>query len=655
MVDVQTPEEAPFEPRHSKSVTPTSPVTHLPPGLPVPPVYKISLVPENITHNTSKWTEQWATQLTDPEIHLLFRLYIESVAHYIDGVPRYDHPTDSSNFFFDFSKTKPGSSFNLYAKWNNQSSRSFKHPSEEVLDRRGFENIWSYDIPLLSQYYPHVFYSMLATSALYYSKICPNESSSHFAYRALDLYQQGVSALREDLLLLRPPDSIAALATCFLLATYESIDGNVKRWSRHLLGARDIIRALDVGALAAKAESVFIRMEQTNNYNNFGSEPINLSSAEIMAVQVVDLLWAFQEMEMAQSAVSSCPPAFPLEFYEQIPRRRASNPRITIIDDFFRLFGRVCAFASKDSARKETPKLKRMKSVSPSTNAANELADAVSEWLGLQRDLKAFESRYQRYLEPLPIDYNSSSSASFDYSTGKVPLENTPFGPALKYRTSYDVYLVIYINFMWIMLSRHNPTIPEFGFAAVKRAATDAAPYALRLLRSLPSSELALEYVPKWTPDGKTEGWSEELLRQLPAYSVFGRFVDMNNGEREYFFEGQLRRMFTDMMMPVFFAAVQLVNPNQQAAVIKWLSATTELTQTWSCHQIVRGVKYAWRMNSSDFGTVGNDDLDSESKNAYSSEDEDDDENENEDDISDEILWETVRTACRVKQAKGIF
>lgn len=553
----------------------------------------------NLTHYINDWTSFDKSPLSDSDTFAIFRHFIDFQAASLDSAPRYDEPNPSNIFFhLSFANNDPHTCFGNYMNIENQNSKSnaiLKQPSNE--DRRGLENFWCYDVPLMSQYYPHVLYSLLALSALHLSNLKSEHESLFLRRRSFFFYQKGVKSLRQDLLMLRRPDSIAALVTSLLLANFELGYGDVKKWSQHMCGAADIIKALDMGALTAPARGVFERMKTTRNFDHL-NDNINcdnslvLTTAEKTALQTLDLLWSFKEMEVMHGAIANCKSLLPSGFWDTIPVRVAKNPRITAFDEIVRLISSITDWASCETNRKQKLSHKsnstitrinpngtnleektnnpekndtktfgsQISTIDMSFEEKSEHKSSIDQWESYKNQMSDFEHRYKNFLTPIPPT-SSAYNPSFNSS------HMTPFGPKYQYHSSYDVFLTNFLCFGWIILLRNNPSFFEFGFKLIPQTAHITMPYVIRIIRSLPPHELP---------------------------GVYGRYINTYDQHIENIFDGQISRMVCTSMVPVFFAAVQLPDPAQQEYVKNWILSVGKFTG-WNIHErIMYGVESAW-------------------------------------------------------------
>ena len=101
---------------------------------------------------------------------------------------------DTIYFLFDYFVRNFGA---------GMSSVSRLPPNPEILynseDRRGRENFWTYDAPLMALNNPHILNAMLALSSLHYSRVNKDAALDPVAFNSMTYYQNAVRGL-ENLL-----------------------------------------------------------------------------------------------------------------------------------------------------------------------------------------------------------------------------------------------------------------------------------------------------------------------------------------------------------------------------------------------------------------------------------------------------------------------
>lgn len=412
-------------------------------------------------------------------------------------------------------------------------------------DRRGLENFWTYDAPLMALNNPHVLNAILALASVQYANSPEGRGADSKEFNSMTYYHNAVRGLREDIMLQRFPNSLAALTTSLLLAFFETMDGDLVKWFLHMSGARDIIVALDIGSIAAGAQRVYAN-----------GVPSNLSPHDISAVQVCDLLNSYLHMELMQSVIGRSKLLLPLEFWDQVPCRHGKNPRLFAYDLLLRHTARLCRFVAIDAVRKEklygpvpgspAPPIPSQNAPSPvSPDEEHDLDTARVEWESIRGSLLDYQTQFAAFLTPLPP---------------QGPPIMSPFGPHYTYASSYDHFLVCFLNMSWLILIRNNPDVPAQGYQTLRFTAQEGVPYMLNILRSLPPT------VP---------------------YNI-GHIGEENLND------GQVVRLVIDSCVPIFFAAVQVREPHQQDWIMNWIDACHKYTGWSTCERIQLGIKKAW-------------------------------------------------------------
>lgn len=415
-------------------------------------------------------------------------------------------------------------------------------------DRRGRENFWTYDAPFMALTNPHVLNAILALASVQYANRSGDKKTDSKEFNGISYYQAAVKGLREDIMLGRFRDQMATLTTSLLLAFFETMYGDLVKWYFHMSGAKDIINALDMGTVAAGATQIYEH-----------GMPTYLAPNEIYALQACDLLSSYLHMEIMQAVISKSQLLIPLEFWEKVPCRRATNnPHLYAYDVLLRKTARLCSWTAKDDARKK-------KLYGGDTSLAqgggrgggppspmnlnpediDELVSSQQEWESIRADLISFEFAFEGFLTPIPP---------------QGPPVISPFGPISTFQSSYNHFLVCFINMTWLIHIRNNPTVPAYGNQTLRYTAMEGVPYMLKTIRALP-----------------------------PA-------VPYNIGHigSENFDAGAITRLVIDMCVPVFFAAIQVRDVHQQTWIMSWLESCAKFTGWSTCNKIMSGVKKAW-------------------------------------------------------------
>ncbi|EGX50197.1 hypothetical protein AOL_s00076g272 [Orbilia oligospora ATCC 24927] len=113
----------------------------------------------------------------------------------------------------------------------------------------GPQNLWCYTIPTVSLSSPLLLHALLAVASLHIAKLSDEPITSsyvhyHFALRRLR------KAISDD----RERASVATLAGTLLLAYYETMAADVRKWSSHLQGAKNLLKEIDFDNLNRRME-----------------------------------------------------------------------------------------------------------------------------------------------------------------------------------------------------------------------------------------------------------------------------------------------------------------------------------------------------------------------------------------------------------------
>lgn len=440
--------------------------------------------------------------------------------------------TEKIFFLFNYFVNNFGSSMTII-------SRSPFVPNllvSNITDRRGLENFWTYDVPLMALNSPHVLNAILALASVQYMN-STEPKYNNYKFNGMEYYQAAVRGLREDLKLQRHTDSLAALTTCLMLAFFETMYGDLTQWYKHMSGARDIIKAIDLGRLAASAGPIYEHGPVTY-----------LNVQNIHAIHACDLLSSFLHMELMQSAIGRTQLLLPIKFWEQIPLRRGHDRGVYMYDLLLKISTKLTSWVAGETERKE--KLYKDPPEQPYSfehpdQVLADLGEARRSWNGIRLELQQFENDYSEYLRPLPL---------------RGPPIITPFGPSNNYASSIDHFFVILLNMSWLILKRNNPDVPGHGFQTLRYTAKDGVPNMLEILRALPPT-------------------------------VPGFFGHIGN---ESLHPGQTVRLLVDTCVPIFFAAVQIREDIQQTWILNWLIQCHKYTGWNTINNIIAGIKKAW-------------------------------------------------------------
>lgn len=254
------------------------------------------------------------------------------------------------------------------------------HPANGKLLISG-SNFWSFVVPNMATTSAPLLHAVLAIAALHESNI--DGSSEHAAL--LDYHQ----SIRELAVALQRPAGLHQedlLATCLILAYFETMSGETAKWGRHLLGAGSLV----------KAHISAIYLGEDNERSEYFERPA-----------VIDhLIWFYIHQDTIQCILSGNGLFLTPDYIEACPLRGAPGTVTHASDQLRVLLARVGHFVSEDKIRKK-----------------HELADPAS----LERALMRWEILLQTLLgwrEQLPkvfIPYTKPESA-------------TPCGPALFYQ-----------------------------------------------------------------------------------------------------------------------------------------------------------------------------------------------------------------------------
>lgn len=167
--------------------------------------------------------------------------------------------------------------------------------------------------------------------------------------------------------------------------------------------------------------------------------------------------------------------------------------------------------------------------------------EAEGEWSAIQHAFHVFQQSLGEEYQPLPIEY--------------MPVQNTPFGAAIYYRTYAIATLQMLYYMAMIVLERCHPSMPAITMMAAGIAAPKTARMAIDIAR------ITAGLVPT-DPNGQIN----------PA----------------------LGAGLIESSMPLFFAAVQYQEQAQREWVVMKLREITRLTGWATASRVLLGCQRAW-------------------------------------------------------------
>lgn len=172
-------------------------------------------------------------------------------------------------------------------------------------------------------------------------------------------------------------------------------------------------------------------------------------------------------------------------------------------------------------------------------------ADAEHEWEEILVAMDTFMQALGRDFQPLPADV--------------TPLIESPFGPARQYRTHTIAVIWGYYYAGRILLHRLHPSMPPAMMMAAGVAAPTTAEYA-------------------------------QIVGRITAGIYYPQIYNLQAGS----LSPTLGSSLTEMTVPVFFAAVQYVDPVQRHWTIAKLRDVSRLTGWKTSDAIAGGCEKSW-------------------------------------------------------------
>lgn len=172
-------------------------------------------------------------------------------------------------------------------------------------------------------------------------------------------------------------------------------------------------------------------------------------------------------------------------------------------------------------------------------------SDAEYEWEEILKALDTFAQALGREFQPLPPDVITAISS--------------PFGPALQYRTHTIAVIWGFYYAGRILLHRLHPSMPPAMMMSAGVAAPTTAEYA-------------------------------QIIGRITAGIYYPQWYNLKAGS----LSPTLGSSLTEITMPVFFAAVQYVDPVQRCWTIAKLRDVARLTGWKTSDAIAGGCEKAW-------------------------------------------------------------
>ena len=279
-------------------------------------------------------------------------------------------------------------------------------------------NFWTAVIPGMALQSAPLLHAVLAISALHEANV-----SNRSEHQALLDYHQSIRKLAKGLQNPGTQTREDLLATCLILAYFETMGGETVKWGRHLQGACDL----------ARARILELFPTSDAEQQRYSSNP----------TIVEHLIWFHIHQDTIQALLSGNGLFLELQYIEMVPIRGEPGS-ITYASDQLRVFlARVGDFACKDRHRKED------------NNAGlKELSDALALWSRLMTTLQNWHAQLNDCFEPLP-------DSSF----------STPSGPAIMYSHPTIASLQMQYCGAILYLHRCHPELSPVPAEAIRMSA----------------------------------------------------------------------------------------------------------------------------------------------------------------------------------------
>ncbi|KAF3919382.1 hypothetical protein ABW21_db0205966 [Orbilia brochopaga] len=143
----------------------------------------------------------------------------------------------------------------------------------------GPQNVWCYTIPTMSLSSPLLLHAVLAVASLHIARLSDEPITSSYVHYHFSLRRLR-TAISDD----KERASVTTLAGTLLLAYYETMAADVRKWSSHLQGAKNLLKEIDFDNLNRRMEIVEDE-ELTQQQQGFSSPFDGIPSARNLRMQ----------------------------------------------------------------------------------------------------------------------------------------------------------------------------------------------------------------------------------------------------------------------------------------------------------------------------------------------------------------------------------
>ncbi|KAJ8602758.1 hypothetical protein MRB53_042385 [Persea americana] len=280
-------------------------------------------------------------------------------------------------------------------------------------------NFWNFVIPHMAVHSAPLLHAVLAISALHEANVC--KRSEH---QALLDYHQSIRKLAKAL---QEPGAQARddlLATCLILAYFETMAARPSSGGRHLQGACDLVRARIVSLYG----------------HHQGADRLHFSASPKVVEHLICFTFTKTPFKPYCLAMAS---SLNFSMSKMLPIRGEPGS-ITHASDQLRLFlARIGDFACVDRRRKEDQYA-----------GLKELANALNHWTKIMSALQSWHAALHPYFHPVP-------DSGF----------STPSGPAIMYKHPTIASLQMMYGAAILYMHRSHPELSPAPAEAIRMSA----------------------------------------------------------------------------------------------------------------------------------------------------------------------------------------
>lgn len=349
-------------------------------------------------------------------------------------------------------------------------------------------NFWTFVIPSMAMRSAPLLHAVLAISALHEANI--NNRSEH---QALLDYHQSIRKLAKAFQKPGAKDRHDLLATCLILAYFETMGGETVKWGRHLQGACDLVRGRILNTYAEK--------------DCVAGKVAHVSNPTI----VEHLIWFHIHQDTIQALLSGNGLFLDLKYIEMVPLRNDPGTIMYASDQLRVILARVGDFACKDRQRKED-----------AFAGPAEYGAALTVWTSLMSSLQTLSATFGPVFTPQTL-----------------PGHMTPCGSAVTFKHPSIASLQMMHAGAVLYLHRGHPELPPVPAEAIRLSARTTFSLVRDIVRMMAGVMVASSC------DKNTDQGSHLKAMINGVLPVFLAAIALQDEGERSFVEGMLRDIYS--------------------------------------------------------------------------------------------------------------